>query len=288
MAKKNSNKKKSILSRLRYRYRISVLYDEHFGERISFRLSVANLLVIGGGILIFFVALTIYLVAFTGLREYIPGYSDVDSQRKLLKLVQQNDSLETKISQHDLVLDKLQQVLSGNLIPDELPESLDAAALMVEGQNRKSREDSLLRKYIESEERFSIAADPILQKNPLKLLLPPIRGAITDTFNRRKGHFGIDIAANRNEAVLAIQEGTVILSAWTAETGHIIVIQHANNLVSIYKHNAVLLKKEGAFVKPGEPIAIVGNSGEYTTGPHLHLEIWINGNPINPLEILNF
>jgi len=288
MAKKNVHKKKSWLARLRYRYRISVLYDEHFGERISFRLSLANLMVIGGGVLIFFVSLTIYLVAFTGLREYIPGYSDVESQRRLLRLIQQNDSLEIQVSQHDLLLENMQHVLSGNLIPDELPEALDEATLLVEGQNRRSREDSLLRKFIESEERFSIASEQILMKNPLKLLLPPLRGTITDTFNRKKGHFGIDIASARNEAVLAIQEGTVVLSAWTAETGHVIVIQHAQNLISIYKHNAVLLKKEGAFVKPGEPIAIVGNSGEYTSGPHLHLEIWINGSPVDPLSMLNF
>jgi len=116
----------------------------------------------------------------------------------------------------------------------------------------------------------------------------PLNGIITAKFAPLEKHYGIDIVAPHNDAVKSVLDGTVIMAAWTLETGYVIVIQHAGNLISVYKHNAVLLKQEGDFVKAGEPIAIAGNSGEISTGPHLHFELWYNGNPVNPTNYINF
>jgi murein DD-endopeptidase MepM/ murein hydrolase activator NlpD len=288
MINKNQSSGKSLLERLKHRYRISVLHDEHFGERFSFKVSLANLLIMGGGFFIFLVASTIMLIAFTGLRHYIPGYSNVKTQRQLFSLIRQNDSLSAQIKYHDQWLMNMQNVLSTPLVPDSLPDKPENISLSVRPANRKSREDSLLRTIVEEEDRFAIQPIPAIKYPGIPLLFQPIRGVVTDSFNRKKGHYGVDVAAQANEAVLSVLEGTVILAGWTAETGHSIVVQHAGNLVTVYKHNATLLKKEGAFVRAGEPLAIVGSSGLYTSGPHLHFEIWYNGSPLDPLAFILF
>ena len=98
----------------------------------------------------------------------------------------------------------------------------------------------------------------------------------------------MDVVANKDEAIKAIQDGTVVFTGWTVETGYVIALQHPGNIVSVYKHNSVLLKKEGNIVRAGESIAIIGESGELSTGPHLHFEIWINGNPMDPKDYVVF
>jgi murein DD-endopeptidase MepM/ murein hydrolase activator NlpD len=116
----------------------------------------------------------------------------------------------------------------------------------------------------------------------------PLKGLVTNSFDMKEEHYGIDITAQENEAIKATLDGTVIMSAWTSETGYVIQIQHENNLVSVYKHNSALMKKVGQYVKAGEVVAIIGNSGELTSGTHLHFELWYNGNPIDPQEYMVF
>ena len=116
----------------------------------------------------------------------------------------------------------------------------------------------------------------------------PIKGIVTNGFNVENGHLATDIVAQPNEPVLATLEGTVTLATWSLQEGYIIMIQHNYNIVSIYKHNESLLKKQGDHVTAGEPIAIIGNTGELTTGPHLHFELWYNGTPLNPEDYIAF
>jgi murein DD-endopeptidase MepM/ murein hydrolase activator NlpD len=157
----------------------------------------------------------------------------------------------------------------------------------------KSKKDSLLRKQIEGEEQYNLTfSEKPRQQTGINLsqlhFFTPLRGVITNSYNQETDHFGTDIVAGPNEVIKATLEGTVIVANWTLETGYVIQIQHENNLVSIYKHNAELLKKVGNRVLAGEPIAIVGNSGEITTGPHLHFELWYNGSPVNPEDYIVF
>lgn len=279
-------KKKSWLlgwQQLRRKYRVQVISEDHFEEKASLRLSLFNLLVVVGSIIIAMVSLTIYLVAFTNLREYIPGYADSSSKKKLLELLIITDSLEKKSAANDIFLQNLQLVIQGKNIPDSLIYQRDTTSRYSHITNQRSKDDSLLRAMVESEDQYNLSATTV-NKNTLasSLFFTPLRGTITDHFNPDIGHYGVDIASRKNEAVKATLPGTVIVSAWTSESGYILVIQHSDNLISVYKHNAVLLKKAGALVKSGEPIAIVGNSGEITTGPHLHFELWYNGIPIDP------
>ena len=156
---------------------------------------------------------------------------------------------------------------------------------------KPSAGDSLLRKQIESQDVYSLAFNPSKsQKNGVAdfLFFMPLKGVVTNSFNAKEEHFGVDIAAPENEAIKAALDGTVTISTWTSETGYVIQIQHENNLISVYKHNSTLLKKSGQFVKAGDVIAIIGNSGELSTGPHLHFELWYNGNPIDPQEYMIF
>lgn len=279
-------KKKSWLlgwQQLRRKYRVQVISEDHFEEKASLRLSLFNLLVVVGSIIIAMVSLTIYLVAFTNLREYIPGYADSSSKKKLLELLIITDSLEKKSAANDIFLQNLQLVIQGKNIPDSLMYQRDTTSRFSHITDQRSKDDSLLRAMVESEDQYNLSATTVNKNNlASSLFFTPLRGTITDRFNPDIGHYGIDIASRKNEAVKATLPGTVIVSAWTSESGYILVIQHSDNLISVYKHNAVLLKKAGALVKSGEPIAIVGNSGEITTGPHLHFELWYNGIPIDP------
>lgn len=269
--------------KLTRKYRVQVISEDHFEEKASWRLSLFNLLVVSASIIIVMVSLTIYLVAFTNLREYIPGYADSSSKKKLLELLIVTDSLEKKLSANDLFLQNLQLVIQGRNIPDSLMYRQDTTAMFELITNQRSKDDSLLRALVEEEDRYNLSSTTIGKSSLVtSLFFTPIRGAVTEHFNPETGHYGIDIASRKNEAVKATLAGTVIIATWTSETGNIIVIQHTDNLISVYKHNAVILKKAGALVKSGEPIAIVGNSGELTTGPHLHFELWYNGFPIDP------
>lgn len=286
---RNQNKRTSFFRKLRHRYLISVMHEDHFGERLNFRLSAWNLIVILFGVISLMVGLTIYLVAFTGLREYIPGYADVNQRRLARQLLKTTDSLEVVVQEQQQLLSLFQQIASGNNWTDPMPEIPDSALKVVNPINRKSREDSLLRIQIEEAEKFAIQPQ-IIRKNSLEnmLFFPPIRGKVVRSFNREEQHFGTDIAASNDEAVLACLEGMVIFCGWTAESGHVIILQHTGNLISVYMHNAVLLKKAGQLVHSGEPIAIVGYSGDIQKTPMLHLQLWLNGSPTDPESLIQF
>ena len=280
--------KKRIIKKLKNKYRLVILNDASFEERFSYRLSPLNLLTL---ILTFVVVLIVFVsvvIIYTPLRESIPGYTDVSLREDLTTMVFRTDSLESELLRNSAYLRNIQGALKG-----DLPLSKDSIykanqdVVLPENPLVKSKEDSMLREYVEREDSYSLTDE---KENIAKqfYFFTPLQGTITSEFDPAKEHFGIDIVAPKNEAIKATLEGTVVFAEWTVETGYVIQLQHSNNIISNYKHNSVLLKKVGDQVKAGDAIAIVGNSGELTTGPHLHFELWKEGKPLNPKDFVNF
>jgi murein DD-endopeptidase MepM/ murein hydrolase activator NlpD len=286
-------KKKELLSRLKSKYRLVIMNDDTFEEKLSFRLSPMNVFVVAGTILLSLITFVIYITAFTPLREYIPGYADVGLQKSVWKLSIQVDSLEKKLGDRDKYIKNIKSVLNGQVGEEEIngnvhqPGKYDTIRSL-----KKSKEDSMIRSQIESGDQYELSYNDDNKSFGGNIssffFFTPLHGTAVNVFDQAEKHYGIDIVAPKNEAIKSTLDGTVIMNAWTAETGYVISVQHANNIVSIYKHNSVLLKKTGAYVKAGEAIAIIGNSGELTSGPHLHFELWYNGVPINPLDYMSF
>ncbi len=201
------------------------------------------------------------------------------------------DSLETQIDQKDAYIKNLSDIITGK-VSDLEDTSQARTEVNKKVEFTRSVDDSLMRQKIESEEQYNLMVTGAIQTKqqslPVFHFFKPVNGLITNGFKPDEDHYGTDIVCAPNELVKAVLDGTVILASWTLETGYVIEIQHDNNLVSIYKHNSELLKKVGNRVKAGEGIAIVGNSGEYTTGPHLHFELWHDGIPKNPEDYIAF
>jgi murein DD-endopeptidase MepM/ murein hydrolase activator NlpD len=285
---------KLLLRRIRDKYRLVLLNEETLEERLSFKLSRLNVFVAIGLMSIILVFITTYIIAFTPLKEYIPGYTDVTLQRRIYELQLRSDSVAFAMRTQEKYLDALKKVLGGDL-PDErqmLPADTAQNHNYRAINDKRSPEDSLLRTEYDNANKYNLfKSDKASGKGSSMRNLTffsPVKGIVTSEFNPLLKHFGIDVVAARDEVIKAVQDGTVIFAGWTVETGYVIAIQHPGNVISIYKHNSVLLKKEGNTVHAGETVAIIGESGELSTGPHLHLELWINGIPVNPQDYIVF
>ncbi len=292
---KNKKSRKRWYRNLRGKYRFVVLNDNTFEERFTFRLNRLNVIVSLFGLSIFFIALTFLLIANTGIKQYIPGYPDIDQKKEIYRLNILADSLIGQLEEQNRYFDSFKAIINGEVIADSSDWTNTDNIRYDTIEDIKSSEDSLLRAEFEIQslhnlfvndggQRFESSTSSIKSFN----FFPPLQGIITSEINLAEKHFGIDIVAAYNEAIKATLDGTVIFSAWTLETGHVIVLQHERNLISVYKHNSVLLKHEGDHVMAGEAIAISGESGELTTGPHLHFELWYNGSPIRPQDYIIF
>jgi len=287
-------KKRKILKKLKSKYRLVILNDASFEEKFSYRLSPLNIVTLLATFAFFLMSSVAAIIIFTPLREYIPGYTDVSLRQDLTKMVLRGDSLEKKLVQNNLYLSNIQTILSGEAPHTELlhqntsvEESLKVAK--AEDALVKSRDDSLLREYVEREDSYSLdISNNVGESSDELYFFTPLKGTVTNSYNPKEGHFGIDVVAPKNEAIKACLDGTVIFADWTVETGYVIQLQHKDNLTSIYKHNSILLKEVGKRVKAGEAIAIVGNSGELTSGPHLHFELWRDGVAVDPMKHINF
>jgi len=269
-----------------HKYRFVIMTDDSFEEKLSIKLSRINVFAFGG-LLVFFCFLSaILLVTSTPLTEYVPGKAATDVQQELMTLTIKADSLEDALKSQEVYLQNIHNIISGN--------ELIAPKTLVGAKNpepeisfKKSLEDSLLRVVVESEEKGAIPTNNE-SNNKVLMFFSPISGIITSRFNPTKKHFGIDLVAKEKTRISATLEGTVIISHWTSETGHVIGIQHKNDYFSLYKHNSVLLNSVGDFVGVGDHIAIIGNSGELSSGPHLHFELWHKGAPVNPENYILF
>jgi len=287
MAKKEKRGKK-IKKKLLHKYRLVVLNEATFEERFSFKLNRLNVFVFSTVFALFLIAITTILIAFTPLREYIPGYSSTSLKKRAVNLAFKTDSLQQALTVNEQYMSSIKKVLTGDVktVDFNRDSILEAAQRDIEGVDlAPSKQDSILREIVSQEDKYN----PLTANEELNFVLfPPVNGTISEPYDPETKHFAVDIVTTKDSPVKAAADGTVILAEWTAETGYVIILKHTNNLISVYKHNASLTKEQGALVKAGEVIATVGNTGELTTGPHLHFELWSDGYSINPTNFIDF
>jgi murein DD-endopeptidase MepM/ murein hydrolase activator NlpD len=276
--------------RLKHKYRLVILNDDTFEEKVSLRLSQLNVFVVLGISSLLLILLVILLIAFTPLKEFIPGYANVNIRKQGVENFLKSDSIEVALAENNLYINNIKHIIQGELAELDNESVVDSSANYEGIKNEPIEEDSVLRNMIETEEKYNLFNKAGSTPGNISsfIFLQPLKGTVTNRFNFKEQHFGIDVVAPKNEAIKATLDGTVIFAEWTVETGYVIQLQHADNIVSIYKHNSVLHKKAGDYVRAGEVIAIVGNSGELSTGPHLHFELWYNGIAINPEDYMMF
>jgi murein DD-endopeptidase MepM/ murein hydrolase activator NlpD len=290
MAEEKKNKR-SFLQRIKHRYRIVIMNDDTFEENFSLRLTPLGFFILLGSITIVMTVLVTSIIAFTPLREYVPGYADVSMRRELIKISLKSDSLEQHLIMQNAYIENISGVLNGGIKNDSAAQNHPEKGKEYDKLNTAaSKKEQELRKKIEAEDKYSLAFGTETNKSGISnfFFFTPLKGMITATFKANEQHFGIDVVGPENEAIKSTLDGTVIFTGWSSETGYTITVQHSNNLISVYKHNSALLKKVGDYIKAGEPIAIIGNTGEQSTGPHLHFELWYNGTAINPQEYMVF
>jgi hypothetical protein len=280
-----------FLKQIKHKYRVVILNDNTFEEKLSFRSNLMGLFILIGAVTIVMTFLVISLVAFTPLREYIPGYGNINQKKELIGILNKVDSLEIALIARDGYIDNIKSVISGN-VSEKLEKPYKDSLKEYKNLNTTPSENDLeLRNEIESADKYSLnISDKTKPINVISsfVFFNPVKGIVSSSFNLKEQHYGTDIAAKENEFIKSTLDGTVVFSGFTANDGHTLHIQHSNNLVSIYKHNSELLVKAGDFVKAGMPVGIVGNSGETSNGPHLHFELWYNGSPINPQDYIVF
>jgi len=268
--------------------------DNTFEEVWHLRFTLMNVLSIAGTVFIILVGGSMALVMFTPMRVLVPGYPTDAMRQEIRSSVIRLDSLEYEIHLRDRYIHIVNAIVAGRE-PEMTDTGNESKTVSYENIDfTRSVQDSLLRRHVEEEEQFNFvmrtpSASSFEDTYISKIhFFKPVEGVVSNKFDLKDHHFGVDIVAAPNAVVKSILDGTVTFSAWTAETGYVIQVQHIANIISVYKHNASLLKKQGDRVKAGDAIAIVGNSGELTTGPHLHIEIWQNGTPANPEDYIVF
>jgi len=286
---KNKKQKKNSINKLTRSYKVVVSSEDTFEERLSFSTNKFNVFLVLSLYSIILIAFTISVVFFTQIREMVPGYSSSDLLTQAIYLTKKTDSLENELELNNTFYKSIENVLSGKteqiIYKDTLAvsnekDNIDFQAVLT------NAEDSILRKYVEEEDKFNLTKNELVIEN--KMFVSPVKGQITQKFDPLNNHFALDILVDTGTPVKSILEGKVIFSEWSVDTGHVLIIDHGDDIISVYKHNSKVLKTQNNFVKAGEVIAYSGNQGTLSTGPHLHFELWKNGTPINPEPLFNF
>ena len=287
--------KKTLSDWLSNRYLLIFRNEENFAERTTISFTYAKLIVFLVSIFLIVLLISLYLVS-TILSAWLdPRHAEVEANRQLIDLSLSVDSLSMEVYRKEMFIQSFKRLASGNVGADTLNPGLAAQ----ENGNTVNKPavpdlldlpavDSALRSEFEGSLLFDRAINSSNSELQEIFFYSPVSGLVSAPFDSKIEHYGSDIVSKQNEPVKAVADGTVLLSVWTQKEGYVLAIQHRTNLISIYKHNSALLKKTGEFVRAGEVVSIIGNSGELTTGPHLHFELWYNGNPINPEEFVSF
>jgi murein DD-endopeptidase MepM/ murein hydrolase activator NlpD len=284
--------KKTLSERLTTRYQLVIRNEENLAEKTSFGFTQAKVLVLSIVLFVVIFLLSLFLSETLLAKWFDPRHAQAEANKNLYELTLKVDSLAIEVDRKDKFIMNFQRILSGdtsNEFVDPAQSLTGERKVKVVGSMNPAPSDSIFRKEFEKSQLASVALTSSKYHELQQVFFfTPITGFISDHYDVKKGHYGTDIVTKKNEPVKCIADGTVIMAAFTQEYGHMISIQHTGNLVSIYKHNAELLKKVGTFVSAGEIISIVGNSGEMTDGPHLHFELWYNGSSLNPEEFVTF
>jgi len=291
------NALKERLKNLRHIYRLVIMNDETFEEVGSYRLTMLNFYILLSSIIVVVAFIVILMIAATPLKKYIPGYGTGIAEKEVRILNRSIDSLESQVNAYHLYYENVQRMLVNDVqTADDVRNTEEISPLTDSLQPVEASElDEQLRKEVELDQIGAIVQQSesrSFQNRRTSLaqiyFIPPLNGEISAAFTPDKGHLGVDVLAPKNTPVKAALDGYVFLSDWTLETGNTIGIQHENNIITFYKHNSSLLKKAGSYVKAGEAIAIIGNTGTLSDGPHLHFEMWYNGKPMNPIDYISF
>jgi len=286
---KNKKNPTRITRKLLDKYRLVVLNEETFEERISFKLTRLNVFVLASLSTIVLIVLTTVLIAFTPLREYIPGYSSTALKRQATELNYKTDSLQQAIIMNEKYYASIKKVLQGDQSVVDFNRDSIIQAVKLEASEvdlNPILEDSLLRQKVDKEDKYNLFESATSATN--FVLFPPANGPVSEPYNLKEKHYAVDIVVAKNTPIKATADGVVVFAEWTATTGYVIIIEHSYGLISVYKHNASLTKSQGDLVKAGEVIAAAGNLGELSTGPHLHFELWNDGYPVNPANFIDF
>jgi|SRR5690554_5768236 murein DD-endopeptidase MepM/ murein hydrolase activator NlpD len=287
------SKKKNIFRKLFQKYTLIILNEGSQQEQFSLRLNRINVLVIVALTSFFIIMATVLVLLYTPVHDYVLPSSkqaEVLDKQEILDLTNQVELLEEKLNSNDIYIRNLQAILSGEApIPEidtaggKFTSSVDLSKV-----NLNPTEDDLeLRKEVEKEEMFNVQSDNSVQEAG-SLLFTPLKGFVTSGYNPEENHLAVDIAAQQGEAIKSVAAGTVLFADWTPDTGYVVIVQHQMGMISVYKHALTVYKKWGDVVKKGEVIAAVGNTGELTTGPHLHFELWMDGSPVDPQQYIVF
>ena len=279
--------KKSVFKKLFNQYRVTVISEDTFEDKFYFTISRTTI-VLASILSILFVSISTYfIISNTPIKEFIPGYPSNKMRIEAISNALKIDSITVKINKQQRYLQAIKSALSGNIKAEEISALItENSQKRLEAPVKTSQEDSLLRLIIADEDKYNIISDE--EKKPLFILFTPAKGIVSEKFNIDQKHFAVDIALEENTPIKSAAKGTVIFSEWTAETGYVIILEHPYGLLSAYKHNASLLKEQGDSVEAGEVIASAGNTGEFSTGFHLHFELWTDGYPVDPENFIDF
>ncbi|MDA9575653.1 M23 family metallopeptidase [Flavobacteriaceae bacterium] len=285
----NKSQKKKLTKKLLHKYRLVILNEDTFEERFAMKLTRLNVFIFGSLFALLLIGFTTVFIAFTPIREYIPGYTSPTLQKQAITLEQKTDSLMNLTRMNELYMASIKDVLNGQVSSETINKDSIYAALAAEVDSENlnpSRADSILREKVDNEDKYNLFESAQSVKN--FVFFPPVKGTVSSGFSIEEQHYAVDIAVPKNTPVKAAADGRVVLASWTSDSGFVIVVDHGNQLLSVYKHNSSLTKTQGELVKAREVIAISGSSGELSTGPHLHFELWNDGNPIDPLAFIDF
>ncbi|MBK6730206.1 MAG: M23 family metallopeptidase [Bacteroidetes bacterium] len=290
---KTSTGRKSWFQQLRNKYRLVLMHDKTFEVRTSVTLTTWNVIIILSTVFVVLTALVYSILVFTPLKNYVVGYSEYNTMRQIVSNSSTTDSMLLQLKAYDIYFENLQRRLNGELDSAQfaliMDSTKDYTAIDI---TTISDLDKQLRNDVEKEDLFNLSANTgsgTSKENFRSLLFfPPLKGTITSEFNVSEGHFGIDIVAKENTPIKCCLDGVVIAAFWSLQAGNVIIVQHDHGLISQYKHNSQLLRKEGDAVKAGDVLAIIGNTGELSSGPHLHFELWHEKIAMNPAEFIIF
>ena len=285
---KENNTNKTWKGKLLDQYRMIIVNEKTFEEQFYFRLSRLNVIVLLILLISSIMTGTFFLITSTPVKEFIPGYPSSELRLKAIKNTFLLDSIINVTKQQEKFLESIKNALLGENNQTESEEYMPPISQVETDEYlvTQVREDSILRSRVIQEDKYNFARSS--DSNLIGLLFPPAKGEITQNYDPDSKHYGVDIALSENYPVKSILDGRVIFAEWTTETGNVVIIKHSRELTSIYKHNATLYKKQGDLVSTGEVIASAGNTGEFSTGTHLHFELWLSGYPVNPIDFINF
>lgn len=282
-------KRKIIKKKLFTKNRLVILNEDTFEEIFSLRLTLMNVFVVAtiGALLIIFI--TTYIIAFTPLREFIPGYASTQLKKDATELALKSDSLSFALKKNEAYIQSIKKVLTGDLEYAKFNKDSIIASIsepVSEDELKPTAADLKLREEVEREDKYNLfeKAKPKVSA----VLFPPVKGMITERFNPQKKHYAVDIALAKNTPIKATMSGKVIFADWTPNNGNVVIIRHNNGFISAYKHAASLTVSQGDAVKTGEVIALAGSTGTESTGVHLHFELWKDGYPIDPSIFIEF